>query len=372
MNEQDAVRSELDLIDMIDMIWEGRLMVAVVTLLFLAIGAAVYALAPERFQSEVEITPLTGAEFADYADLQDAGSFYYTRNTLAVEFTRYLTDRDRLARAEEESGVSNLKVDFRIEDETVTRGDEQVRELLRLRMNATGYDRDRLEAFVADALKRAGRDLALGMRAEIERRLAAAEEGRFWAIRRAEVSISAEREKLAAERRDTIEKLKKDALVARAFGLDRPIELQAQTLAIDRFAPAAARPPQENQPQLPEARYFDGYLALEEEISLLENRESDDPFIPRLRELEKDIYLLKNNTQKAQLTALLERSVLSRPDQARFVSYSLIEAKARKTFPTPLATGALALALGLLAGIVFAVVRGVRASRQRRAPASAG
>lgn len=372
MSEQEPIRSELDLIDLIDMIWEDRLLVVAVTALFLAVGAAAYLLMPERFRSDVEITPLTGAKFADYADLVEANSFDYTRGTLAFEFAKYLTDRDRLAQAEEATQALGVTVNFTIEDENVGQGQGQARALTRLRMTATHGDEGQLDAFMADLLKRAGRDLAAGISAEIERRIEAAEEGRSWAIRRAEVLISAEREKLAAERKDTIEKLKKEAQVARSFGLERPIELQAQTLAIDRYASAPSSQWSFSGGQPPYPRYLDGYLALEEQASLLENQKSDDPFIPRLRDMQKDIYLLKNNTQKEQVTAILARSVLSQSDQAQFASYSLTEAKARKDPPRLRGIATAAFALGLLAGIGCAIFRGLRASRGRHARASAG
>lgn len=374
MTEQEPERSELDLVDLIDMIWDGRLLVVVVTLLFLAAGALVYFFTPERFRSELEITPLTAAKFAQYADLQEAGSFLYTRSGLALEFARYLTDRDRLARAEAESNAGAVKVDFTIEDEQVGQAEGPTRGLVRVRMTATHGNQDQLDNFVAVAIKQANHDLALGLRAEIDSRLAAAEDGRNWAVKRTELMIAAEREKLAAERTDSIQKLKSEALVARSFGLERPIEMQAQTLAIDRFASnsGAQQPPSDEQARPSSPRYLDGYLALEEQVSLLEKRESDDPFIPRLREMQKEIYLLKNNTQREQLTAILARSILSKPDEAQFVTYSMTEAKAYKDFPKPHVFAIAALAFGLLAGLSCAIVRGLKKAKRRQMSALAG
>lgn len=374
MTEQEPTRSELDLVDLIDMIWDGRLLVIVVTLLSLAAGALVYFLTPERFRSELEITPLTAAKFAQYADLQEAGSFHYTRSGLALEFARYLTDRDRLARAEEESQAPAVKVVFTIEDEPAGQAEASARELVRVRMMATHGNEDQLDTFVAVAIRQASRDLAMGIHEEINTRLAAAENGRIWAIKRTELMIAAEREKLAAERMDSIQKLKSEALVARSFGLERPIELQAQTLAIDRFASnsGSQQPPSEEQTRPPSPRYLDGYLALEEQVSLLEKRENDDAFIPRLREMQKEIYLLKNSTQREQLTAVLARSILNKPEEAQFVTYSLTEAKAYKDFPKPHVFAIAALAFGLLAGLACAIIRGLRVAKRRQVSALTG
>jgi hypothetical protein len=283
---------------------------------------------------------------------------------LALEFSRYLTDRDRLALAAGKVNATGVTTNFKIKDAD-SAGSGQERAFVSLQMTSTYNNEDNLNAFVTEALKRASRDLAIGIRSEIERRLAAHQEENVLKIRKAEVQIAAEREKLAAERHDSIEKLKKEALVARSVGLARPLELQAQTLTIDRYAPVATnrQPNQERQAAYP--KYFDGYLALEEQINQLESRKNDDPFIPDLRDLQKTIFLLNNDAEQEQLRALLDRSILSRPDQAEFASYSLIEGRAEKIFPKAPVIAAVALIVGLLVGAIGAVMRGVRASKRR-------
>lgn len=372
MSEQGTARAEFDLIDLMDMTWKSRRLIGVITLLFLVMGMVVYFAIPASYRAEVEITPLTRAKFADYADLVAASRFGYTREALAAEFVKYLTDRNRLALAEKEAGVVGARVDFKVKEGDPPKQGE-ARTFISMQMTATYDNEERLNAFMSGALKHASRDIAIGIREEIERRVAADEEAMAWGVKRTNVLIAAEREKVAAERHDDIAKLKKEALVARSVGLDRPLELRAQTLTIDRFAPTPtvqqpASPERPVQPALSYPKYFDGYLALEEQANILENRKDDDPYIPHLRDMQKEIFVLKNDVSREQVSALLARSALSKPDQAESASYSLAEASARKVFPKMLIVVPTALLLGLFFGIAGAVVRGVRTSKASFTP----
>jgi len=244
MSEQEAASAQLDLIDMI---WKGRRFVISVMVFAFLVGAVVYFFAPPQYRSEVEVTPLTGAKFAQYADFTALDRFGYTRNTLALEFSRYLTDRDRLALAAGKANAPGVMTSFRIKDADPA-GPGQERAFVSRQMSSTYNDENSLNAFVAEALKRASRDLAIDIRSEIERRLAAT------------------------------------------------------------------------------------------------------------------TFLLKNDAEQEQLRALLDRSILSRPDQAEFASYSLIEGR---LFPKALIIIAVALIVGLLVGAIGAVMRGIGASKRR-------
>lgn len=386
MNEREAARTELDLVDLIDMIWIRWRAIGVFALVSVAIGAIAYLVVTPRYQSEAEITPLSRAKFAEFADLIAIDRFKYTPATLANDFTKYLVDQKRLGLAKNEVKAPDIRTEFRVKEDTSTdRNGNQLHGLVSLHMTATFRDGNQLDTFMADAIKRAKQDFATDIRNEIQHWLAATEDKKAWKIKSTEVLISAERGKFLSERHDSIEQLQKEALVARAVGLDRPLEFRAQTLDISRTPassplvqqfvverPVASDPPTPATPppllSLPSTsnlpKYSDGYLVLEERASLLEARKNDDPFIPRLRDLQKEVFLLKSDLEGEQVKAILDRSVLSSPDQADFVSYNLVHG-AIKVFPRPMTFVGLALVFGLGAGMFGAILAGLREAKRR-------
>lgn len=243
MDEQRYNWPELGITDLADLIWDGRLVVALVTVLTIAVGAVLYFVLPERYQSVVEITPLTGANFSSFAYLKEAKSFDYTRNGLLAEYAKYLTDRDLLQEVSHDTKADNLDVAFDVS--LPVKDDVPPEDGVYVRMTARYGDKKVLDEFVSEALKKASSRLAGGLRLEVERKVAAYDEKRAAEIKRLEVEIASKRQKLKAETADSIEKLKSDASVARAVGLDKPLELQAQALTIDRIGPGLQ--PQQQQ-----------------------------------------------------------------------------------------------------------------------------
>jgi chain length determinant protein (polysaccharide antigen chain regulator) len=103
--------------------------------------------------------------------------------------------------------------------------------------------------------------------------------------------------------------------------------------------------------------YLQGSTALEEQISLLNKRSDDDPFITELRDLERQIYLLQNDTNSERLTQLLDESPLSDPATAPLADYSVIGASAEKVSPMMSIFAAGSLFLGLLLGSLIVLFR---------------
>lgn len=393
MDEQRYSWPELGITDLADLIWDGRLVVALVTGLTIAVGVVLYFVLPERYQSVVEITPLTGANFSNFAYLKEAKSFDYTRNGLLAEYAKYLTDRDLLQEVSHDTKADNLDVAFDVS--LPVKDDVPPEDGVYVRMTARYGDKKVLDEFVNEVLKKASSRLAGGLRLEVERKVAAYDEKRAAEIKRLEVEIASKRQKLKAETSDSIEKLKSDASVARAVGLDKPLELQAQALTIDRIGPGLQpqQQPKMSQspleqllaqqqlqqvppgqqtiplPQMPAAArtlpsgypgYFDGYLALEERVKLLESRKNEDAFIPDLRDLEEQVYILKNDPQSDHIRRMLAQSTLGDPETAVVASYSLAGAEAKKSFPKASVFAAVTLAIGLILGAGLAIFRGVR------------
>lgn len=147
--------------------------------------------------------------------------------------------------------------------------------------------------------------------------------------------IEAKRQLAAQRRSDRVAELEEALVVAKSIGLDNPrIDQAANKLNME---------------------YMRGTKAIEAELSVLKNRQTDDPFISGLRDLQEQVEYLKSIKIDPELVKVV------RVDQSAQVPTSPIK-------PNKKLIVAVALVLGGMLGVFIALIRS--AVRKRRLQAA--
>lgn len=354
----DNADNDVGVFEVIEVLWQGKLIIILTTVLALVLAGILYFSVPRTYESTLDIEPVRQADFANFQGLIASELFPYTRQTLFEEFISYLSNTELLIPVALESGV----VDSVPGNEALSRRNARLfvqsidfsrpetgEPMVRMRVRAGNLDA--LDRFVAMALQRANARFAERIRFEIMQRINAEETRRLAQIAGLEVEIAARRETEESLRQDGIEILRKQAEIARLLDLAKPLEV-GSTTEEPQGDGVSVQVSSGNQPA-----FMQGYLALEEQIRQLETRENADPFVAELRQLQQQVYLLRNDPDMKFQVRLLEESALNDPQNAELVQYDIVRAAARKVFPSVTVFAPTAFVLGLLIGVSIVLWR---------------
>ncbi|RUM98885.1 hypothetical protein EET67_04370 [Pseudaminobacter arsenicus] len=374
--------TEIDLRVLIGQLWRGRLTIVLVTALCVLLGGLLYFVAPKTYESVATFFPLRQSLYAEYIDLASATAlpsavdgeiergdliktaFPYTRNDLLSEFTTYLQNPAHLLQGVQESGIVSsegaeaernaaaLSFVRRIAFTAPTEKDPGFK--MRVRAN----NPEALDRFVSWTVSQAGVDLAEGIKSSVVRRIEAGNKQRNDAIAQLRVEIASRKARADIARKDEMAVLTEQARIARSLGIKEPVALQSLSAQGQSGAGASAQVFSGDQPT-----YFQGSAALEERIALLKDRKDGDPFIFDLRDLERQVYVLENDTRAERLSQRLDQSPLKDPATAPMVEYSAIGASPVKVFPKLSLFGAGSLLIGLILGSGLVLLRAGAAKR---------
>lgn len=379
--ETDGVQTsdEFRLGELFVLLWDAKLLIAVVTAISVALGAAVYFLMPRTFVSNVSIVPLSQADFSGYLNLSQEGrspqdnatpqkekdgAFPYTPITLLAEFSYYLKDYDRLAALAARTGVVdrgplsdeayNQRVRSFISDikfENPKAQDVAAGQHF-LNFQVRAQSEDKLAAFMRQTLTEANAQLAHDLAAEVRKRAGAIKDQSEAEATKLQTDVDARRQRAENERNDEAARATDQSLIAHSLGIQKPLDLLAIEL-IERGNTSSAQI-NSNGTQAP---YLQGYAALDKRIEILRDRKNVDPFIWDLRDLQQQIYVAKNNPRPARILALLEQSPLADPATAKLARFSIASTIPEKTFPKLSLFGIGSLFIGLLLGSAIAFIR---------------
>jgi LPS O-antigen subunit length determinant protein (WzzB/FepE family) len=365
MERPTGHEQEIQLLDIIDMLWSGKFIIVSMTALSVIVGGLLYNILPRTYESNAVITPTRQANFANFLSLIGAGVFPYTRETLLGEFVTYVRDMSLLRAAAADSGVvqrdgrddvlyQRALVSF-ARDVQFTSSDKEPNVL---RMRVQSEDPEALNKFTLLVLGGANARFAKDLSFEISQQVAAGVEDRAEQRSRLELEIVALRQKAEAQRADRIEWLGEQAKIARSLELDRPIEMRNPEPAV-AGEKVSAQVRSDSTPF-----FFRGYLAIDEEIQLLQQRKEGDAFVEELRELEQKVYLLQNDDQSTRVERLLRESKLGDPEHVKLAQYDAEAASAKRIAPKLSIFAPASLLIGLGLGCVAALLRGSYARRR--------
>jgi len=358
-------------------LWDSKLLIASITVAAVVLGGVLYVLQPRVYESKVSVFPLRQTQFVGYLGLSqensgkaEDGAFPYTPATLFTEFSSYLTDTDKLMALaaetgivergtlnDEEYGQAVARFVSAIRFETPNAQDDGASQTF-LNIKVQAGDRNKLLTFVKQALTRANADMANDLSAEVQKRADEIKDQLDAQTAQLQIEIDARRQRIQSDRTDDMVRLAEQSMVARSLGIEKPLDLRAIE-AVEKGSNAPAQINSNgNQPQ-----YLQGYAALDERIKTLQDRKDDDPFISDLRQLQQQLYLVKNDPRPARILGLLKRSPLADPATAMLARFSIASARAEKVSPRLIFFGAGSLILGLLIGSAAALVRQRKSAR---------
>ena len=356
---------EIDILELFDIIWRGKWLIAIPSLL-VALAAFLYlSFAPVNYSVTLQVTPLSDQIIDDYATLNiipGSSKPVYERGNLVghedlinaqklmralrenfllgTHLTQAIEERDPVfqdfigSAQEKRLALSKLASKFSLET-TFAEGDSQ--KILAFQISSETGQVD----FTRQILLRYFELAALDIRAQ-----------NFISIiglkKKAASNLNYERQKLESEIDNAkqtyfttlkirIAILREQAQIARALNLADP----SQNLTINTLALTDENMDRDGET---ENLYRNGYKALEAEINLLQNRDENAwrIFMPSFAQMDAKLRELKSDNYGKQLDEALAAAPLSDADQFKPADFNfdnlLIEPKTNKLLIMILAT----------------------------------
>ncbi|MGX9389289.1 hypothetical protein ACWX0K_13160 [Nitrobacteraceae bacterium UC4446_H13] len=363
--EQRDYSSEIGIAEILKSIWNGKAVIGSAMIATLVAGLFLYVILPRFYVSAVEITPLRQPQLADYIVLSEEKVFPYTAEMLFADFIANLRDFELLAEVARTTGVVARDG---LSDESFA---EKVRRFVQsvefkkeavpasqtsiaVVMKSSAEDPKALTAFSTVALTLARQRMRDDLSAEIRNRASAIKEKNDIEIATLKVDIEAARKREESIRNDKIADLSEQMSIARALGIEKPLEMRLLDLG-ERGAHGSVQI-NSNQEQ---KSYLRGSAALGLEVQALEDRKNNDPYVIDLRKLQQKISILENDPRPGRILSLLKASPLNNSAAAKFARYSFSGSAAYKSFPRASIFIPASLLSGLLIGFGILTVREV-------------
>lgn len=415
-----AVQDEINLFDLLDSIWEQRLVV-IATIALAALAAAAYAfLATPMYQVQSVLRPaaikdLDVINISDLYSLSPEAALRRVGATLESYDARlsFFRENQELFEKILEPGLTleqsferfNAKAFHILQSGTKNQNDQSLSPFIGIQLTyPQGLDgvaivnglvqhalqiqrqviADDIAAMVNNRLNQLERRIAVAKAAyetwkdsEIARLREADELKR----KRLEDELAALRQTLNTQRQNRIQQLDEAIKIAKALGITRPTTPSALGSSGLRAGQGSVILTEVHNRQLP--LYFMGTEALEAERNALLERTSDDFAEPRIAEIQKELQLLERNRQIEQLlqreqeelflseiAAFREEEAQLRTLQLDLSAVNLVEIdqpavtplhpiKPRKTLVL-----ALGLVLGVMLGLFAALLRAMYLQRK--------
>lgn len=369
---------EIDLIEVLEILWDGKWIIGSVSAAALLIGSAYIVLTPNKFDASIVVRPLDAAETDRFQVINDAilnltdGSSttidYISSNSLIADFTETLLQRETIVQAAQEHQLiadgsypneatyeaALRKFAFTLDIQPVdtpapTRNDASN---LTTAWQITWQANDSYisDAFIATALSltnEAARDRLQ------QRLLAKLEQFQRINTRRASQlrqEIENKLQDYQFEVNDRLAYLSEQASLARVLGIEFGIEGRTENAYFAQGVGSGTV----NISNI--MTYLNGYQALEQQISILSSRENFEAFVPGLRGLQSELRSLEQDASIRELLAAVETSPLSNLSEFRAAQYDLASIEITRHKKKSLIL-AISLVLGGFVGVVTVLTR---------------
>ena len=395
---------EIDLIELLQNLWDGKWVIAGVSAAALAIGGTYVALTPNSFDASITIRPLDAATIEQFRMLNNAAdprnvmvnrspspasegatsagtqptgineavTQYFSASGALAEFIEVLFQRDTLVQAADQhnmvtgqqSGdtISEIALRYYAFDVDISPVEIPAPSLNGSSSAVTAWqvkwaadEEIKSNSFIAETLRLTNEVT----RQRLTQRLTAEADLTRRAQSRRSQQIETEIENAIADYQvrlsDQIAYLSEQASLARVLG----IEIGTGTGTSNSNAPERSSPTVMSS----NMSYLDGYRALQEQITILSSREQVEAFVPGLRDLQAELRSLEQDRAADELIEAIEATPLSDPEAFRAAQYDL--AAIEKTYhkKTSLIL-ALSVVLGGFLGAIVVLIRNAVDARQ--------
>ena len=395
---------EIDLIELLQNLWDGKWVIAGVSAAALAVGGTYVALKPSSFDASIVVRPLDASTIDQFDELNNALEWrnvmverspslasrgarradsqptnmneaitqYFSASRGIAEFIEVLFERDTVVQAADQY---NMAVGEQVADtdlEMALRNyafhvDISPIEVPAPSLNGststvtawqvtwTADDEVKSDGFIAEALRLTNEAARQRL---IQRLTAEADQIRREQnrqIEHIETEIANAIEDYQVRLSDQIAYLSEQASLARVLG----IEIGTGTGSIN--SNALAKPSGTSVSTA--MSYLDGYQALDEQITILSSRGLVEAFVPGLRDLQAELRALKQNRTADELMEAMESTPLSDVEAFRAAQYDLASIETTYHIKTRL-IWVLSVVLGGFFGAIFVLIRNAMGARR--------
>lgn len=343
---------EIDLIELIQYLWEGKWFIAGVSAAALAIGATYVKLTPSSFDASIVIRPIDARTIDKFRHLNDVYAYssidqngqtigrpeaFFSAQQALSAFTEILLQRDTIVQAAIQNDISAIRLtddtsleaalrsyafDVDIAPVTIPAPSPtgSTSEVTAWRVTWVADDEAKSESFIADTLSLTNevtrQSLSQRLSSEIDRIQ------RRQMRRKAQLETEIENavQDYQIYLNDQLSYLSEQASMARVLGIEFGVlgiefgTVTGTTNSTFEGLPSAMT--FSNQ-----MTYLDGYQALEEQIEILTSRERIEAFVPGLRALQSELRTLEQNTTADELAEAIIASPLSDTETFRAVQF---------------------------------------------------
>ena len=395
MAQTPSAEHEIDLIELLQNLWDGKWVIAGVSAAALAIGGTYVALTPNSFDASITIRPLDAATVDQFRTLNDAGNprnvmvnrspglasegvtsadrqpngineavtQYFSASGALGEFTEVLLQRDTIVQAAGQNNMTagqhaadtspEMALRYYAFDVDISPVDIPAPSITGSTSAVTAWqvtweadDEAKSDGFIAEALRLTNE----AARQRLTQRLTAeADQMRREQSRRAqqiETEIANAIEDYQVRLSDQIAYLSEQASLARVLGIEIGTETNNSN-APERSRSAAVSSA---------LSYLDGYRTLDEQITILSSREQVEAFVPGLRDLQAELRAVEQDRAADELVDAIEDTPLSDVEAFRAAQYDLAAIEMTYHKKTSLIL-ALSLVLGGFLGAIVVLIR---------------
>ena len=354
---------EIDLVELLQTIWDGKWTVVGIAVLAAVFGGAFAFLRPASFVATTEIKPITSIQEQAYQANNALEFFEIDADLLRDLFIEQLEERslfeaairehELVARADFESDadfeaeVVKTAAEIQLLRPTNVDGAQKGEVRLNHQIVYEGSSQEKWLKILRDVSSASRENVRSDLNQRFQNNIAVAEQTRAFKVEDLETSIAnaiADYERLTSDR---LEFLTEQAQIARKLGVSKNT-LEAQTFSASNGIVANV---QSDTPF-----YLRGYDAIEKEIELIRNREDKRAFVAGLLDLEKAKRELLQDRTLERAKQLFDATPVVNADKFAAVEFDVFttdfESKSKRSLIL-----ALSLVLGGMIGVLFVLIR---------------
>ena len=358
-NSDQSYSDEIDLADLVRSLWNGKWLVIGVTFVTVVLAVAYLKLTPKTYTGTLELKPITQVEADEYRDLAEFKVLPVSAKELQSLYMEEMLGRDGIEQVIQETNYlprneeeTDSEYDFRIRQATYNfqfvppsaKGAKSPQ--LNWELEITTHDPILADQLLLTAFPLASENVSQFLLSDFGRTVAIKKRALAYAIEDIATAEQNALNQYDMELAAQIAYLQEQALLAHSIDVDKT------TFSAQNFNAAATvvTSVDQNQPF-----YLRGFIAIEQDIDMLQNRVSPIPFIPKLIGLaaQRDT-LLGDKTIERAAKAVQQSPIGSERFVAANYDLASIEYKSKTK---SLLVLALAVVLGGMLGIFVLLIR---------------
>ena len=364
----DMENDEIDLRDLFLTIWDGRIIIAMITVVLVVLGG-VYAKANPAFNASLDFRPLTSFEEDEYKEL-NAISFFKIDKTIlmnlfterllersvlidAIKSQNYIDPKDFDAPEKYDIAVSKIASEIEIipptDDEKLAkaRGVEKERGTGNWVLRFKGSDKDKFFMVMSEAFLKSNESIREELLRRFKLEVEIAERKKKFDIEDLNRYIQNAKQDYDRRTNDRLAYLTEQSAIARKLNIAKnTIETQNFSGANSVLTTVKTENPY----------YLHGYEAIEKEIDLLKNRPNKDAFIAELMDLENKVRAIEQDPTVKRALAAFSSTPIATGDHFKVALFDVgtIDIQNQRKLSVFLAGAG---ALGLFLGVVVVLIR---------------